>query len=150
MQSPRAWNPEILIDEKDHILYIWVSILGGIHLLGWSFGRLPAMNAREREALNRIIKGLRKQFPRRIREVYAFGSKARGDHGEWSDFDVLVVVKDRNPSIEEAIISVFVDEELRTGLLFTPLVKDLKAFESEKKFSTPFYENLVREGIALW
>jgi hypothetical protein len=51
--------------------------------------------------------------------------------------------------IEEAIVSLFVDEEIRSGLVFTPLVKDLEAFESEKRFKTPFYENLTREGIVL-
>jgi len=107
------------------------------------------MYAHERGVLNRITKGLRERFPKRIEGIYVFGSKARGDHGEWSDFDVLVVVKDRNPPIEQAIISLFVEEELLSGLLFTPLIKDLKAFESEKRFNTPFYENLTREGIAL-
>lgn len=107
------------------------------------------MYAHEKGALNRITKGLRERFPKRIEGIYVFGSKARGDHGEWSDFDVLVVVKDRNPPIEQAIISLFVEEELLSGLLFTPLIKDLKAFESEKRFNTPFYENLTREGIAL-
>ena len=108
-----------------------------------------AMYAHEKRALNGITKSLREQFPERVRGVYVFGSRARGDHSEWSDFDILVVVKDRDPLIEEAIISSFVDEELRSGLIFTPLIKDQKAFESEKRFNTPFYENLTREGIAL-
>ncbi len=107
------------------------------------------MNTYERDALNRITKVLRKQFRERIKAVFAFGSKVRGDHGEWSDFDVLVVVDDRDPLIEEAIIGIFVEEELRSGFRFTPVVKDLKAFESEKKFNTPFYENLTKEGIVL-
>ena len=107
------------------------------------------MYAHEKIVLNRIIKGLKERFPERLREVIAFGSRVRGDHGEWSDFDVLIVVKDRDPLIKEEIIGFFVEEELRSGLIFTPLIKDLKAFESEKKFKTPFYENLIKEGIAL-
>ena len=108
-----------------------------------------AMYAHEKRALNGITKSLRERFPERVRGVYVFGSRARGDHSEWSDFDVLIVVKDRDPLIEEAIISCFVEEELRSGLIFTPLIKDQKAFEFEKRFNTPFYENLTREGIAL-
>ncbi len=108
-----------------------------------------AMYSHEKRALSDITKTLRERFPERIQGVYVFGSKARGDHGEWSDFDILVVVKDRDPSIEEAIISIFVDEEIRSGVIFTPLIKDLTAFESEKRFKTPFYENLTREGISL-
>jgi predicted nucleotidyltransferase len=107
------------------------------------------MYAHEKGSLGRITNSLREQFPDRITKIYAFGSRVRGDHGEWSDFDILVVVKDRDPLIEEAIIGCFVEEELRSGLVFTPLIKDQKAFESEKRFNTPFYENLTREGIAL-
>ena len=107
------------------------------------------MYAHEKGSLGRITNSLREQFPDRITGIYAFGSRVRGDHGEWSDFDILVVVKDRDPLIEEAIISSFVEEELRSGLIFTPLIKDQKAFESEKRFNTPFYENLTREGIVL-
>jgi predicted nucleotidyltransferase len=112
-------------------------------------GVVVAMYAHEKNALNRIFEALRERFPERIKGAYVFGSKARGDHGEWSDFDILVVVKDRNPAIEQAIISIFVDEELRSGLVFAPLVKDLRAFESEKKYNSPFYENLTTEGIPL-
>lgn len=110
---------------------------------------MSAMYAHEKGALIRITKSLREQFPERVRGVYVFGSRARGDHSEWSDFDVLVVVKDRDPLIEEAIVSLFVEEEVRSGFVFTPLVKDLEAFESEKRFKTPFYENIIREGIVL-
>ena len=107
------------------------------------------MYAHEKKALDAITKSLREQFPERVRGVYVFGSRARGDHGEWSDFDVLIVVKDRDPLIEEAIMNRFVEEEIRSGLIFTPLIKDQKAFESEKRYHTPFYENLTREGITL-
>lgn len=107
------------------------------------------MYAHEKSILSHIVEALRERFPGRIEAVYVFGSKARGDHGEGSDFDVLVVVKDRNPGIEETIMGLFVEEELRSGLVFTPLIKDKSAFESEKKFHTPFYENLAREGIVL-
>lgn len=103
----------------------------------------------ERDILTRIIKGLKERFPGRIEEVYAFGSKVRGDHDEWSDFDVLIVVKNRDPSIENEIIGSFVDEEFKSGILFSPLIKDLKAFESEKSFKTPFYDNLMKEGLPL-
>lgn len=103
----------------------------------------------ERNVLSRITEKIRNRYPERIVAVYAFGSKVRGDQDEWSDFDVLVVVRDRNPSIENEIISIFVEEEIHSGLNFTPVIKDAWAFQHERDLHTPFYEVLQREGIVL-
>ncbi|MBI4684872.1 MAG: nucleotidyltransferase domain-containing protein [Nitrospirae bacterium] len=106
------------------------------------------MYSHEKSILNRITERLREKFPERIIAVYAFGSRVRGDQSEWSDFDVLVVVKNRNVSIEHEIIDIFVEEELESGVMFAPVIKDTKSFEAEKSLHSPFYENIMREGVA--
>lgn len=65
------------------------------------------------------------------------------------DFDVLIVVKEKDTKIESEIISVFVDEEIESGFSFSPVIKDVGSFEMEKKFKTPFYENITKEGVRL-
>lgn len=85
----------------------------------------------------------------RIVSVYAFGSRVKGSHKEWSDFDVLVVVRDKSPQIEHEIISIFVDEEIKYGISFAPVIKDAGAFELEKRFETPFYGNILKQGVLL-
>lgn len=107
------------------------------------------MYIHEKESLSRITEKLKKSFSDRIVSVHAFGSRVRGDHDQWSDFDVLVVVRNKGPRIEFEIIGIFVDEELESGTSFTPVIKDVRAFDLEKKFHTPFYENLAKEGILL-
>jgi predicted nucleotidyltransferase len=108
-----------------------------------------SMHLHEKKVLQQISRSLRERFPERITAVLAFGSRVRGNHGPWSDFDVLIVVRDKTPQIENDIIGLFVDEEMKLGVNFTPVVKDAGAFEQEKKFHTPFYENLAREGVLL-
>lgn len=103
----------------------------------------------EKKVLTQIIEKLRKRLPERIISVYAFGSRVRGNHSEWSDFDVLVIVKDKTPKLETEVISIFVDEEIKSGLSFALVVKDVQAFEMEKKFDTPFYKNIMVEGILI-
>lgn len=107
------------------------------------------MYAYEKEILKRLTKKLKERFSSRIVSIHAFGSRVRGNHNEWSDFDVLVVVRDRKPEIEAGIIGIFVDEEIKSGLSFTPLIKDTRSFEMERKFKTPFYENIMKEGVRL-
>jgi len=103
----------------------------------------------EKEILKRIAEKLKDRFQERIVSVHAFGSRVRGDHDEWSDFDVLVVVRERDPKIETEIISIIVDEETKSGLSFSPVIKDVRSFEMEKRFETPFYSNIIKEGVRL-
>lgn len=107
------------------------------------------MHLHERDTLHRIAAHLRERFSDRIAALYAFGSRVRGNHDEWADFDVLVVIRDKNPRVESEIIGIIVDEEVKSGLSFTPVVKDARAFEMERGFHTPFYENVAREGVPL-
>ena len=107
------------------------------------------MYAHTREALRRIRKVLEERIPGRIVSVIAFGSRVRGDHTDESDFDVLVVVRERDTSTEKAIVDVFVDEEQRSGLAFDPVIKDATSFSLEQRHHSPFYENLMREGIQI-
>ena len=107
------------------------------------------MYSHEREVLVRIAGQLKEVYRERIMAIYAFGSRARGDYTEESDFDVLVVVKDRDTSIEKKIINIFVEEETMSGLNFTPVIKDSGSFEHEREFNTPFYQNIQKEGLLI-
>jgi len=102
-----------------------------------------------KESAERVAEKLKKLFPERIIAIYAFGSRVRGNHGEWSDFDVLVLVKDKNPELVDGIIGIFADEEYEKGILFSPIIKDIAVFEGEKKYNTPFYQNIKKEGVLL-
>lgn len=102
-----------------------------------------------RETLDSIVLRLKKTFPERLKGIYIFGSRIRGDHGEWSDLDVLIVVKDKDLMIEKEIIDIFVEERLNTGIPFSPLIKDFEVFEKERELNTPFYQSLSKEGVDL-
>jgi len=102
-----------------------------------------------KETLEKLVKKLLKVLPGRIKEVYVFGSRVRGNHDEWSDLDILIVVKDKRPEIEKEIIDIFAEERFNTGIPFAPIIKDMKIFEEEKRLNTPFYQNLIKEGINL-
>ena len=105
------------------------------------------MHSNERKSLERISFTLKKKLPEDIIAIYAFGSRVRGDYREGSDFDILVIVKNRTIKIEETIIDVFVEEEMESGLSFDPLIKTVSSFELEKQHHTPFYQNIQNEGI---
>lgn len=56
---------------------------------------LPHLTEEDAGALARIVERLIEAY--RPESIYLFGSKARGDYGPDSDFDLLVVVPDTAP-----------------------------------------------------
>jgi predicted nucleotidyltransferase len=102
---------------------------------------------RDRESLDRIAETLRRRLPGNIVTIVAFGSRVRGDHDEGSDFDVLVVVRERTRNAESAIIDEFVEEELRTGTPFAPVIKTEESYQMERDYHTPFAQSIAAEGI---
>lgn len=108
------------------------------------------MFSNEKRALKRIATLLRKTLKNEVITVVAFGSRVRGDFTEESDFDVLVVVKNRNSDILNKIVEIFYKEELKTGIPLSPIVKSQEIFDKEKEFNTAFFRNIKKEGKLLY
>jgi uncharacterized protein len=107
---------------------------------------LPHLTEEDTRALARIIERLIEAYePERI---YLFGSKARGDHGPDSDFDLLVVVSDRAPPDRRR--SRLAYEVLRgTGTAADVLVWSHSAFESRLHLAASLPAAVMREGKLL-
>ncbi len=101
------------------------------------------------KVLDEISRNLKNRFGDEIEGIYAFGSRVRGDNNDRSDFDLLVVVKNRTYKKTRAVISVIVDTEMKYDMSFIPVVKDSDSFTRERQYNTPFYQNIMKEGISL-
>jgi predicted nucleotidyltransferase len=86
----------------------------------------------------------------RVRKIIVFGSRVRGDASEDSDLDLMVLVDEMRPGIEdefdEAAYAVMWEHD------FKPIIS-LKVFTEARYKSAlergySFYKNVEREGIA--
>lgn len=83
-------------------------------------------------------------------QVILFGSEARGEARMDSDIDLLILTEGNQLSLaqEEAITLPLYELELRTGVSISPIVVTKERWEN-RPFKTPFYVNVMNEGIVL-
>ncbi len=82
-------------------------------------------------------------------EVILYGSRARGDERTDSDWDILILTDySVNLQTERKFRDKLYDLELETGEPFTVFAYSKNEWESKQRI-TPFYQNVVQEGIQL-
>ena len=92
----------------------------------------------------RIIK---KKLKNRLKKIVLFGSYARGDYNDGSDYDILLIVDKRNKSIQDIVLDGCVEIMDRYYELIGCIVCDEKEWEKKKRF--PIGLNILKEGIEL-
>ncbi|MCF6353223.1 MAG: nucleotidyltransferase domain-containing protein [Cyclobacteriaceae bacterium] len=82
--------------------------------------------------------------------VILYGSYARGDFRKDSDIDLLILIdkKEVTREDEKRIKYPLYDIEFDTGVIISPLVYARDKWETPLVI-TPFYENVIEEGIVL-
>ena len=96
----------------------------------------------------KIVKLARKEFPES--EIILYGSRARGDNQNDSDWDLLVLIDAPEISFnrEKKIIDDFYELEVDVGEAFSPLIYRKSDWE-ERYVHTPLFENINKEGIQI-
>jgi len=97
--------------------------------------------------LKPLIRRLQERLGSNLREVWLFGSRARGDHSSDSDYDILIVADGDQSKIRELVSEeeyrlLKSNEELVVSIVYTPEAWSLGE-------NSPLGWNIRKEGIRL-
>lgn len=83
-------------------------------------------------------------------ELILFGSRSRGEARSESDWDILILLNlpEMTRETEKLYRNEIVNVEIETGQPISTYILTKHAWES-KFAATPFYENVIRDGIRL-
>ena len=96
--------------------------------------------------LNQIKKIVTEREPQA--KIYLYGSRSRKSAGSNSDWDLLILLNKENitKEDEQKITYPLYDLEFDTGEVISPMIYSEKEWNTKYKI-TPFYRNVMREGI---
>ncbi len=100
------------------------------------------------ELLKRCKKAIRQVVP--DADVILYGSRARGDADEYSDYDILVLTD--GPSdipVHKKMIESIYPLELDTGAVLTLAIYNRQQWDTPLYRAMPFHENIDRDGVIL-
>ncbi len=104
----------------------------------------------DRNILMELVQGILSIMEHQIASIILYGSVARGTNDADSDVDVALIIHGTmDAETEDKLSDFIVDMNLKYDTVFS--VMDIE-FENFKKWEkvTPFYQNVVREGVVLW
>ena len=84
--------------------------------------KLSSLLERDRRAVEAFSERVWQTYPKRMRQMILFGSKARSDAHVYSDIDVLLIVDTEDWRFRHAISSIAADVSLAYDVLISPRV----------------------------
>ena len=111
---------------------------------------IKKLNGKEKRFINDLKKELKSRLNDDFIDLILFGSKARGDHTQDSDIDILLVVSSKK--YEDVIDEVLLDLEIKHDIYnVSLLIYPKKEYEEQMTNGINlFFKNVKREGIHVW
>ena len=90
---------------------------------------------------------IRARLGPRVQEIRLFGSRARGDARQYSDYDMLVVLDRRTPEFRAEILDITSRIMDKYDVLIATVLRSMDEWQKSQGY--PFARNIARESMIL-
>ena len=103
------------------------------------------------EVLMVFAQEVKNMLKNNLSKLIVYGSYARGDYGENSDIDVMILTplsKENIDKTENSIFDLAFDLEIESGIVINPVLEN----EAHYRYwlgALPFYDDVEKEGIVI-
>ena len=104
------------------------------------------MSERDSRILSEFSTLVRGRFPEA--RIWAFGSRARGEHEEYSDFDVCVVVSNLDEKADQAIMDIAWRVGFDHGVVISSVTYSREEFEEGPCSKSSLVKTILARGLA--
>jgi uncharacterized protein len=104
------------------------------------------LTERDRMIVDLFARKVRERYPEA--RIWAFGSRARGDHNEESDLDMCVVTEQLTDEIRSTLSDLAWEVGFEHDLLITTVVFNRDGFENGPWRVSPLVQAILEEGVA--
>ena len=105
--------------------------------------------ASEQAWLHAFIDAIQRDYAHVVQRAVLFGSKARGDWKQWSDIDVLVIIRDDDRERWEEIEALSDELPGAEDSLPTVLTQTESEWRELEDWRAGFYYAVEREGVSI-
>lgn len=103
----------------------------------------------EQAWLDSYRQALADQFPNLVEEIVIFGSKARGTAKPDSDIDVLVVIREGDRRLKDAVRRPGYMLSIGTDAVPSMMVLTKEEWSLLQKREAPFWQTVTRDGVVV-
>ena len=107
----------------------------------------------ERAGLDAFVDRLHQRYSDDLLRVRLFGSKARGDSREESDFDLLIVLRMERADYRRhwnKLVDLAWDIQLAYGIIISFVLKDDASYTRMQQDGLLLARNIEQDGVDLW
>jgi len=101
----------------------------------------------EQSWLDTYRRELASRFGDLVEEIVVFGSKARGDATPDSDLDLLVVIRDGDWSVKDAVAEPGYTSSIGTAVVPSFMILTRQEWNQHARDRAPFWRTVTRDGV---